>query len=149
MASVSDLSIRYGSSTNDHGGKILQVEDIYKNPDFNSYLNRNDVSVLKLADDIEFGDNAQPIGLATEEPAPGTDVFVTGWGDRREGGGSTSQLMGVEVNTISRDECNRDYQPSYNITEDMICAGVSKGGKDACQVSQYFHQYSKKDFVLF
>jgi trypsin len=37
------------------------------------------------------------------------------------------------VPIVSREECNKAYGAYGGITVNMICAGVTGGGKDACQ----------------
>lgn len=129
------LSIRYGSNNSEEGGVVVYVERVYQNPKFDEWELGNDVSVLALKNDIIFGENAQPIALATEEPIENTPLFVSDWGDLGEGGPSTSVLLGVKILAISRQFCNGVYNPEYKISKDMICAGIANvGGKDACHV---------------
>lgn len=40
----------------------------------------------------------------------------------------------VQVPVLNRELCN-DWLVQLNVTEGMICAGYSEGGKDACQVN--------------
>lgn len=42
-----------------------------------------------------------------------------------------TQLYGVEIPIVDRNECNQDYDGL--IEPDMICAGIPEGGKDSCQ----------------
>jgi len=39
----------------------------------------------------------------------------------------------VNVPIVSREECNKAYEAYEGITDNMICAAVPGGGKDACQ----------------
>lgn len=41
-------------------------------------------------------------------------------------------LQEVSVPIVSNSDCNAAYG---SITENMLCAGLSQGGKDSCQVS--------------
>lgn len=107
---------------------------IYQHPGYNRVSLRNDVSVLKLAENILLSLCAQTINLALNEPEEGNSLFVTGWGTLKEGGSSPSILMGVQVDSISRSNCDNAYKPQNEITIEMICAGkLNIGGKDACQ----------------
>ena len=47
---------------------------------------------------------------------------------------SADTLQEVEVPLISTNRCRRRaiFIPSYNITNDMFCAGFDRGGRDAC-----------------
>lgn len=65
---------------------------------------------------------------------------VTGWGNTKEDGESSDVLMKVVVPIISDNECRQSYRAiGYTgpITNNMICAGYSSGGKDACQVDLF------------
>lgn len=65
---------------------------------------------------------------------------VTGWGNTKEDGESSDVLMKVVVPIISDNQCRESYRAiGYTgpITNNMICAGYSSGGKDACQVNLF------------
>ena len=82
---------------------------------------------------FKYGIGIQPISLTSTEPACGSIAVVSGWG-RLSGSDENlpSQLRAVSVFIISRTECNYSYASSGGITENLICAGVPGGGKDAC-----------------
>ena len=55
------------------------------------------------------------------------------------GGNVSTIVRHVQVPVISNPLCNKYYTKISNmvklhISEDMMCAGVDEGGKDACQV---------------
>jgi Trypsin len=57
-------------------------------------------------------------------------------GATAERGGTTPQLMRVWVDIQNAASCQADRQegkPSVQITENMLCAGLPEGGRDACQ----------------
>lgn len=41
--------------------------------------------------------------------------------------------MSVTVPTVTRQKCQDAYGPQNPITDRMICAGITEGGKDSCQ----------------
>ncbi|XP_078064171.1 granzyme K-like, partial [Mustelus asterias] len=66
----------------------------------------------------------------------GTICTVVGWGKTNVKSNKLSDnLKEVNVTTINRAKCNSKnyYNNNPVITTDMLCAGDSKGGKDACQ----------------
>jgi trypsin len=71
--------------------------------------------------------------MTNVEPPAGALSVVSGWGTLTPGGSLPSQLQGVEVYITSHAECDSAYDAFGGITENMICAGVTGGGKDACQ----------------
>jgi trypsin len=59
---------------------------------------------------------------------------VSGWGTQSSGSSSLpTRLQAATVYITDREECNSAYSDYGGITENMICAGVTGGGKDACQ----------------
>jgi len=79
-----------------------------------------------------FRTEVQPITLTTSEPLAGENAVVTGWGTLASGSNYLPyQLQVVNVSIVSREVCNDAYDDE--ITENMICAAVFGGGKDACQ----------------
>ncbi|KAJ9597893.1 hypothetical protein L9F63_011259, partial [Diploptera punctata] len=92
------------------------------------------ISNFKLNQSVTFIPlSKQPIELATEEPKSGEVAEITGWGatnaDENE---FPSQLQVVSVPIVDRQICDYDYQQLGGIRNDMICAGMNEGGKDAC-----------------
>jgi len=49
-------------------------------------------------------------------------------------GNNSDTLIKVEVPILSHEECIYDTEipKKHNVTENMLCAGYLKGGKDAC-----------------
>jgi trypsin len=83
---------------------------------------------------FEYGTGIQPISLASSEPSAGASAVVSGWGTLSSGSSSLpTQLQAVTVNIVSASQCDSAYADYGGITENMICAGVTGGGKDACQ----------------
>jgi trypsin len=71
--------------------------------------------------------------MTSSENPTGSLAVVSGWGRLISGGIFPSQLQAVEVYITSRAACNSAYVDYGGITANMICAGVSGGGKDSCQ----------------
>lgn len=61
---------------------------------------------------------------------------MSGWGYTSPSAGEIpSTLRTVTLPIVSAQACNSSASFNGNITENMICAGYSTGGKDACKVS--------------
>ena len=96
-------------------------------------LNKFSVS-FQVSVPFTYGPGVQPISLTISEPAAGSLAVVSGWGTLNFGDiDLPSELQAVEVYIVPREECNSTYANYDGITENMICAGVPGGGKDACQ----------------
>lgn len=50
-----------------------------------------------------------------------------------EGGSISETLQEVGVPILSNTDCRKTAYGSSRITDNMLCAGISKGGKDSCQ----------------
>ena len=70
--------------------------------------------------------------ICTHRLCTGTRCVITGWGRTRQGGTTSPVLREARVPIISEEDCKRNYRPEL-ITSNMICAGFSGGGIDACQ----------------
>ncbi|KAJ7989999.1 hypothetical protein DPEC_G00310300 [Dallia pectoralis] len=113
------------------------VTKIIVHPSYNSTTNDNDVCLLQLLSTVTFTDYIQPVCLAAGGSTfyTGTHSWVTGWGDISTGVSlpSPGTLQEVEVPIVGNRQCSCLYAGMHSITNNMICAGLLAGGKDACQ----------------
>ncbi|KAG8623745.1 hypothetical protein KVT40_008721 [Elsinoe batatas] len=115
--STSGLTIRAGSLSRSSGGTVVRVSSIINNPAFNLAAELDsDVAILKLATSLPQSSTISYATLAAagSDPAAG------------------SSAVRVTVPIVSRTTCKSNYGSS-SITDTMICAGLSSGGKDSCQ----------------
>ncbi|XP_021922104.1 trypsin alpha-like [Zootermopsis nevadensis] len=132
--SPSYAQFRAGSSIRGTGGSIHPAAELIANPDYDYYTIDFDVAVARVSVAFDFGPGVQPIPLTAAEPYAGHNSVVTGWGTLSSGSSSLpTTLQVVVVPIVSREECNEAYIAYGGVTENMICAAVSGGGKDACQ----------------
>ncbi|XP_061823744.1 serine protease 33-like [Nerophis lumbriciformis] len=112
------------------------VDTIILHPDFDSSILNNDIALLRLTSPVTFTDYIRPVCLAASSSnfISGTDSWVTGWGRIQEGVALPfpQTLQEVEVPVVGNRQCNCQYGVG-SITDNMICAGLLEGGKDACQ----------------
>lgn len=117
----------------------------------------NDVALMELDSDVVLNQYIWPICLpsATYDFPLGQDAWITGWGAVREGGelgpnasgrvfwthgltcvssigSAATVLQKAEVRIINGTVCSSLL--GDEVTDNMLCAGVLKGGVDACQV---------------
>ncbi|GBP14593.1 Trypsin-1 [Eumeta japonica] len=151
------------SSANETNTIDRKVVEIMSHPSYNSMNYDNDIALLKLDQRINFSNalkkprhinmrNGNSEGRDDNENEPEKDenggiwpvclpeldlsytnytAVVTGWGLTQEGGQTSDTLQEVYVPVLSNEDCNREY--SGRITDNMLCAGVPEGGRDACQ----------------
>ncbi|XP_063328800.2 transmembrane protease serine 9-like, partial [Pelmatolapia mariae] len=112
------------------------VTQIIKHPNYNSKTFDNDICLLQLSSPVTFNNYISPVCLAASDSTfySGVNSWVTGWGSIGSGVPlpSPQNLMEVQVPVVGNRQCNCDYGVG-EITDNMICAGLSEGGKDSCQ----------------
>ncbi|NXP41130.1 GRAA protein, partial [Leiothrix lutea] len=129
-----------GAHSSNKSEKEQQTFEIAKRipyPDYNRKTNENDLMLLQLQGRAKLTKAVKPIPLPTsdKDPKPKTVCSVAGWGRTTNRGKALSAvLMEVNITVISREICNdkKHYNGRPIITENMICAGHKKGGKDSC-----------------
>ena len=111
----------------------IGVKTIIRHED-NTYSSlQNDIALLELEEEVDLlsHPHIKPACLPAQDKVyTGQDAVVSGWGTLTSGGPSTSALMEVGVTIYANDNCGAVTDA---MTEDMLCAGVDEGGKDACQ----------------
>lgn len=121
------------------GAVRVDVAELIPYPAYGKGSHDHDIALLRLAQPVaEREPSPDQLPIAYIRPAPG-DVgslvglvgTVTGWGNRDYIiGDPPDVLYEVDVPIISNFECSGAYD---GLTDNMVCAGYSEGGKDACQ----------------
>lgn len=102
-------------------------------PQFDDGPNKNDVAIITLQKAVDLSKFA-PVVLAPSSLTLRDDDTVTVYGFGRQAYKDATQvktLQTVDLPFISRDSC-RDIYGSSKVLDDMVCAGYTDGGKDAC-----------------
>ena len=146
--SSSSLYIRAGASgTYAEGGDSYSVSQIISHPNY--FGNSNDIALVQINGQFNFGTNVQAIDLISEEEITfgaqdaGVTATTTGWGALYSGGPSPNILQTVDLPIVANNVAcgsssdsngNSGYYSCSELDESMICAGVlGVGGQDACQ----------------
>lgn len=134
-------SVRVGATYHNNGGEVIAVNIINNHPNYNPDTYEFDISIISLTSPLTFGPAVATIALPTPRQyiVEGTPAIVTGWGAMVENGTApVPQLQAVSVPVISNERCHEFYQVvGDNITDSMLCAGYTVGGRDACQVNSF------------
>ncbi|XP_076179275.1 trypsin-1-like [Ptiloglossa arizonensis] len=131
--SPSRYTLKIGNSNKDKGTSYT-VKKVIRHNQYSTSNNDYDVALLEINGEFKFSNTVKAVRLASAELSTGTMVNVTGWGVLKEGGWSTpSQLMRVSVPIVDRQKCQQIYSNFNSVTDRMICAGYTEGGKDSCQ----------------
>ncbi|XP_062416283.1 serine protease 27-like [Pungitius pungitius] len=109
------------------------LESIVCHPSFEFLTNDNDICLLKLSSPVNFTDYIYPVCLASAGSTfhTGVNSWVTGFGSTDPSSPfGVEILQEVNVPIVGNNECRCAYP---QITDNVICAGLREGGKDACQ----------------
>uniref|UniRef100_A0A3Q3FZ60 trypsin n=1 Tax=Labrus bergylta TaxID=56723 RepID=A0A3Q3FZ60_9LABR len=105
-------------------------------PDYNNTTNNSDIMLIKLKAPVYLNSYVS-IALLPRHGASisvGRICRVSGWGYTSPSGGQIpSTIHTVRLPIVSTQQCNSSESFDGHITENMLCAGYSIGGKDACQ----------------
>jgi len=116
----------------------LVVSSVVNHPSYNAATFENDIAVVKVTGTMTCAQ-----GKIWPACLPNTakytyegwaDTVVSGWGTISSGGAISNTLKYVKVPPVSDATCNAAASYAGSIVSDqMICAGLAAGGKDACQ----------------
>lgn len=102
-------------------------------------LMTNDIALLMVDREIEFGPNIQPIKVRSVSPEPEMEGIVSGFGVIEEGSSIMSGIMRkVSVRVIEKELCKNLISKivgsaAPGISDTHFCAAELEGGRDACQ----------------
>lgn len=121
--------------------RVHRLSHIILHPNYISSSFINDIVMLRMAEPVEFSVYIRPICMptatATQESIDRKQACtVVGWGQvDEEGDYLPDTLQEVKLPLISAPECRKRTTAltSYaRVNENMFCAGVERGGRDAC-----------------
>lgn len=119
----------------EHGEMVTRaIVKLYGHERFSLDTFNNDIALVKLQQPVEAGGSFIPICLPVAGRSfAGQNGTVIGWG--KLANGSLSQgLQKAIVPIISNMQCRKSSYRASRITDNMLCAGYTEGGRDACQV---------------
>lgn len=133
-----DILVTAGTNVLGLGGSRHNVKRVIVKRDYVPSTHDNDIALIELVEPLEFSSKVQPVALlsAQEESQllmKDAPLVVVGWGATEQGGKTVRDLRFVQVPFVERSSCNRPLAYDGQITENMICAGVTAGGVDSCQ----------------
>ncbi|XP_041955024.1 trypsin isoform X1 [Alosa sapidissima] len=105
-------------------------------PDYNKTTHNADIMLIKLRAPVVLNSYVSfaPLPRQDASVAEGRVCRVSGWGRTSPAGGQIpSVLRTVKLPIVSTARCNSSDSFNGSISENMICAGYSAGGKDACK----------------
>ncbi|VTJ50634.1 Hypothetical predicted protein [Marmota monax] len=112
-------------TVDEEGSLFVGVDTIYVHEKWNSFLVRNDIALIKLAEPVELSDTIQVACLPEEDSVLPQDYpcFVTGWGRLWTNGPIADELQQGLQPVVDYATCSRWDWWSYMVTKSMVCAG--------------------------
>ncbi|CAG9860206.1 unnamed protein product [Phyllotreta striolata] len=128
-----ELQIVAGTADLTQKGEVIKVERLINHENFDFETMDNDIAIMKLSTNLTFNEKVKPISLPENKHiADGTPVIVSGWGSIiPDSDISSNDLLEVVVYIVNPEICYKEM--GNETTNNMICAGVERGGKDSCQ----------------
>ena len=130
------LGAHHFNATSDTTRQVFQLKRVIQHPDFVATTFNNDIALIELEHPALLTALVRTIPMVqtgTDDAlwSAGTSSIVTGWGFTSESGGSPLVLQEVELPITEQSVCASVF--GGNVTDNMICAGESSGGMDACR----------------
>ncbi|VVC87820.1 unnamed protein product [Leptidea sinapis] len=135
---MDEVYVRTGATEYDDKNNALILAKSFKShPNYTDTSHDNDIGVVQLTRKLDISGKKEKmiklVDAGTKLPVGGK-LTVSGWGVTSEDGRVSRHLKYVQIQIVSDADCRKVYKEEF--TENMFCAGVPKGGKDACQVMQ-------------
>lgn len=127
------ISIRAGSSSWKSGGQKIDVKRFVIHPDLNTDKPEHNLALLELGAKLTVS-SAKPAILASisTDLSSNNNVSVTGWGRVNASAFFYPlNLQAIQMTIVDQNLCIKQYEKSYNVTENMFCAGITEG-KSPC-----------------
>ncbi|XP_062514658.1 CUB and sushi domain-containing protein 2-like isoform X2 [Corticium candelabrum] len=136
----SSLIVRVGAHKRQPPSLVEQIgviDDVVIHPNYRPDTYDSDIALIHLKEPIRVSAYARPICLPHNRTnsfqQPGTTGIVTGWGKLGGSGNRFSNvLQEVSVPIVSTSICNEARSHGGAVTDNMLCAGLVEGGRDAC-----------------
>ncbi|XP_044187024.1 chymotrypsinogen A-like [Thunnus albacares] len=108
-----------------------EVSNIIKHSKYNSASKDNDIALLELKSTVTFNDYIQPVCLAASDStfSNGLNTWITGWSKKPQ---PQTTLMELKVPVVGNEQCKKEVTGT-DITDNMICAGLSAEKKGFCE----------------
>ncbi|KAI5930726.1 Kallikrein-7 [Manis javanica] len=130
---MSQYNVHMGSdSLSDAMGQNIRATKSFRHPGYSTKTHVNDIMLVKLSRPARLSPSVRKVNLPSRCDPPGTTCTVSGWGTTTSPAGDfPNTIQCAYVHLVPRAECEHDYPGQ--ITQNMVCAGDEKYGRDSCQ----------------
>ncbi|KAG7520195.1 trypsin-3-like [Solea senegalensis] len=115
--------------------QVMMPHLLIPHPEHDSSTKDNDIMLIKFRTPFNLTSYVSTILMPRQDASipEGQMCRVSGWGLTNPSGGEIpSTLLTVKLPIFATEKCNSSESFDGKITENMLCAGYSTGGKDAC-----------------
>lgn len=115
------------------------VKQVITNSDYGKKAKSDsDIALIELEQPLVLNDTVQAVPVLDAHMEKSVLVedrplIVTGWGATVEDGDSVRDLRFVEIPFVTKETCADPLVYGDRFTDNMICAGLTAGGRDSCQ----------------
>uniref|UniRef100_A0A8C9Q1S6 Peptidase S1 domain-containing protein n=1 Tax=Spermophilus dauricus TaxID=99837 RepID=A0A8C9Q1S6_SPEDA len=116
---------KHDLTVDEEGSLFVGVDTIYVHEKWNSFLVRNDIALIKLAEPVELSDTIQVACLPEKDSVLPQDYpcLVTGWGRLWTNGPIADELQQGLQPVVGYATCSRWDWWSFMVRKTMVCAG--------------------------
>ncbi|XP_003935030.3 chymotrypsin-C [Saimiri boliviensis] len=109
----------------EEGSLFVGVDTIHVHEKWNSFLVRNDIALIKLAEHVELSDTIQVACLPEKDSLLPQDYpcYVTGWGRLWTNGPIADELQQGLQPVVDHATCSRSDWWGFRVKDTMVCAG--------------------------
>ncbi|XP_064253431.1 chymotrypsin-C-like [Passer domesticus] len=113
------------SKADEPGSLAVAVEKIIVHEKWDSYFVRNDIALVKLAEEVQETDNIRAACLPAADKVLPNDYpcYVTGWGSMRTNGPLADILQQALLPVVDYETCSSWDWWGSNVRSTMVCAG--------------------------
>ncbi|XP_077301734.1 chymotrypsin-2-like [Arctopsyche grandis] len=129
--SASNTVVVVGTNTLNAGGTRYQATSLKVKEDYNARDIINDLGLVILSQDIEFGDKVKAIELGRDYTDGGATVVLSGWGTTSYPGTAPNNLQIISLLTQTYEQCKSANAAVNIVVESQICT-LTKRGEGAC-----------------
>ncbi|KAF0875696.1 CTRC protein, partial [Crocuta crocuta] len=110
---------------NEEGSVFANVDTIFVHEKWNSFLVRNDIALIKLAEPVQLSDTIQVACLPEKDSLLPQDYpcYVTGWGRLWTNGPIADELQQGLQPVVNYATCSQNDWWGGMVKETMVCAG--------------------------
>ncbi|BET01142.1 serine-type endopeptidase activity [Nesidiocoris tenuis] len=124
----------YTSSDHTRNSRLIDVEKVIDHPQYDDGTTTNDISILRLAQEIPQSEKVGPVCLPTQrKKLLNKYVKVMGWGKVTANGRTSTVLNKVNLKVIDLEICRTVYGNVNTVNPSQICTWAPK--RNSCQAN--------------